>query len=172
MMAKWIVAVSFLVVGNSGHGEIVFDVTCTDGGCLTGGWISNRVRDGKTTSVQCLDNNCTYHGWYESDGSGEPTRQAECHPGGCLEGGWNTVDRTSGELLARTTCLPGKDGKRKCHVAGWVTNEIMGERLVNNCVNDDCAANGWRIFSPKGKWQEAICKPGGCFESGWTVQQN
>lgn len=170
-MAKWFMM--FLVVlssGRAGARELV-DATCLPKGCFVGGWSLLEVATGQTGLVRCLDDDCLYHGWRESDSRGRSAKVSECKSGGCFVKGWDTWTEDAWELVGRTTCLADRNVQPNCLSVGWISREPYSPQVVVRCLQDNCAVGGWQIIFRSGQTQNAVCKPGGCFEQGWVIHQ-
>ncbi|MGE0763319.1 MAG: hypothetical protein AB7N80_08575 [Bdellovibrionales bacterium] len=153
------------------HAFAVVEANCLQGGCFKNGWTLYDLRTGQTSIVQCLEGDCTRVGWsMEMVGQG-PGYNSICEPEGCFVSGWRTYDVITRRPVGSVTCMIAENSERNCLTEGWVDRPQFGGQAVLRCIQKDCAQAGWEIWLPNGQWQRAICRPGGCFERGWIVEQ-
>lgn len=145
------------------------DVVCVRKDCLKNGWSAHNPYNGYWFEVRCLQKDCAKNGWTMVDSvNGNST--AECFGKGCFVDGWvERLDMQPG-YSQTNICRSGDDPKAdpNCFTYGWETSNGRG-RGETICRGEDCAARGWVVRFPGQPDVVVVCKAGGCFVDGWSV---
>ncbi len=114
-------------------GNLIEDVRCTGGSCLTGGYEKYDAFGSLMEIGTCTNGDCATQGWQVLRLSGLNTHVV-CNENSCFENGFSEVNTSDNSLVSVRACNEGD-----CLLNGWVDHTFIPEEIIEGI---HCNAQG------------------------------